>query len=108
MKNLPKTLIALILMQFAFASFSPVQSQEKKPATVKTETMKCWVSMDCAGCQEKIEKNLPFEKGVTGLQVDLPTKMVSVTFKSGKTTPEKIEKALQKLGFETEIVKEKK
>lgn len=106
--NLKKLLVALLFVQIAITGISTIYAQEKKSQPTKLETMKCWASMDCSSCQEKIEKNIPFEKGVTGLQVDLPTKMVTVTYKPGKTTPEKIEKALQKLGFETEIIKEKK
>jgi len=84
------------------------KDQDQKKEEPKSATMKCWVSMDCEACKAKIEKNLPFEKGVTGLKVDLPTKTVEVTYKTAKTSPEKLEKAIQKLGFKTEIIPEKK
>ena len=108
MKTLMKTFAALILIQAAFAGQLPADAQTRKETAKKTETMKCWVSMDCEVCQAKVEKNIPFEKGVTALAVDLPTKMVTVTYRPDKTTPEKLEKALQKLGFKTEIIPDKK
>jgi periplasmic mercuric ion binding protein len=106
MKNIFKTLAVLILIQVAFASAYQAIGQDKK-VKGKTETMKCWTSMTCEKCVAKIEKNIPFEKGVTDLQVDLPTKMVTITYKPEKTSPEKLEKALKKLGYKTEIVTDK-
>lgn len=108
MKNIFKTVAVLILVQVAFAWSVQVSAQDKKTKSAKTETMKCWVSMDCASCKAKIEKNIPFEKGVSDLQVDLPTKMVTISYKPAKTSPEKLEKALQDLGYKTEIIPEKK
>jgi copper chaperone CopZ len=100
------TLAALILLQLVFAAPAQLIGQEKKQKAVKTETMKCWASLHCETCQAKVEKNIPFEKGVTDIKVDLPTKIVTVTFRPDKTSPAKLEKAIQKLGFTTEIVKE--
>jgi len=108
MKNLMKTLAVLMIIQVAFAASVQVSAQDKKQKSTKTETLKCWASMTCEKCQAKVEKNIPFEKGVTALSVDLPTKMVTVTYRPDKTSPEKLEKAIQKLGFKTEIIPEKK
>jgi len=103
-----KTFAALMILQVAFAVCTQVTAQDKKQKAAKTETMKCWVSMDCESCKAKIEKNIPFEKGVSDLKVDLPTKMVTLTYKPDKTSPEKLEKAIQKLGYKTEIIPDKK
>ena len=103
-----KTLATLMIIQVAFAWAAPLSAQDKKEKVKKTEVMKCWTSVTCANCVAKVEKNIPFEKGVTALEVDLPTKMVTVTYRPDKTSPEKLEKALQKLGFKTEIIPEKK
>lgn len=109
MKNLLKTVAALILIQVAFAWSIDVVGQEKKHKSKNaTETMNCWTSMSCEKCVAKIEKNIPFEKGVSALTIDLPTKMVTITYKPAKTSPEKLEKALQKLGYKTEIIPDKK
>ncbi len=108
MRNFVKTFTAFLLIQFAIAGFSTILAQDKISKPKKTETMKCWVSMDCSSCQTKIEKNMSFEKGVSDLKVDLPTKMVTITYKPAKTSPEKLEKALQELGFKTEVIADKK
>ena len=108
MKTKNKVTIALVAMlMVGFMGVNSVQAQEKKAAKEKkVETLKYWVSMDCGNCQAKIEKNIAFEKGVTDLQVDLPTKIVTVKYRPGKTSADKIEKAIQKLGFTTEVIKE--
>jgi copper chaperone CopZ len=108
MKNFIKTIAALILIQFVFAGSEHVMGQDKNEKSAKTETMKCWVSISCEKCVAKVEKNIPYEKGVTGLAVDLPTKTVTITYKPAKTNPVKLEKALQKLGYKTEILPDQK
>jgi len=104
MKESLKILVFLIMAQFAAVASFQVQAQAKKKD--KTETVKYWVSMSCANCQAKVEKNIPFEKGVKGLETDLTAKTVTIKYQPAKTSPEKLEKAIQKLGFKTEIIKE--
>ena len=108
MKSLIKSVAILIFVQVVFAWSIQVAGQDKKQKVAKTDTLKCWVSMDCESCKTKIEKNIPFEKGVSDLKVDLPTKMVAIAYKPEKTTAEKLEKAIQKLGYKTEIIPDKK
>jgi copper chaperone CopZ len=108
MKSVFKAIAVLFLLQAVFIGPAQLSGQDKKQKAVKTETMKCWVSMDCEGCKAKIEKNIPFEKGVSDLAVDLPTKTVTITYKPEKTNQEKLEKAIQKLGYKTEIIQDKK
>ncbi|HBB92438.1 MAG: hypothetical protein A2X22_10510 [Bacteroidetes bacterium GWF2_49_14] len=103
-----KTFAALILIQVAFAGTISLIAQDKAGKAEKVKTMKCWASMTCANCQAKIEKNIAYEKGVKDLVVDLPSKIVTITYRTDKTSPEKLEKAIQKLGFKTETVVEKK
>lgn len=106
MKLLKSILLIAVVAGLAFPK--NLTAQEEKTKDTKTATLKCWVSMDCEKCKAKIEKNIPFEKGVTGLKVDLPTKTVEVTYKTAKTSPDKLEKAIQKLGYKTEVLPEKK
>ncbi len=102
-----RTIAILMIIQVAFAGTFSLAAQDKAAKTEKVKTMKCWASMDCAKCQAKIEKNIAFEKGVKDLAVDLPTKIVTITYRTDKTSPEKLEKAIQKLGYKTEMVVEK-
>jgi periplasmic mercuric ion binding protein len=105
MRNILKSLVILVVFQFSLAMAFTASAQDKnKEKEEKETTMKCWVSMTCAGCQAKIEKNIAFEKGVTGLETDLTTKTVTIKYNTKKTDPGKLEKAIQKLGYKTEIL----
>lgn len=57
------------------------------------------VSMTCENCQKRIESNIPYEKGVTDLKVDLPQKLVTIEYRTDKTTPDKLKAAIKKMGF---------
>lgn len=104
-----KKTIALIALFLAVGTLiMSIQAQEKKETKKesKVETLTCWTSVDCEACKTKIEKNIAYEKGVKDLKVDLKTKLVTVTYRKDKTTPEKLEKAIQDLGYKTEVIKE--
>lgn len=64
------------------------------------------VEMDCHSCKEKIEKNIPFERGVKGLLVDLEKNLVTVTYKASKTDIAKLQKGFTKIGFTATEVKD--
>lgn len=57
------------------------------------------VAMDCHSCEKKIKDNIRFEKGVTGIKVDLNAQTVQITYKADKTNEENLSAALTKLGF---------
>ena len=106
MKSIVQSVLFIVLAQFILAGSMHVNGQSNKKD--KTDTVKYWVSMSCENCKAKVEKNIPFEKGVKGLEADLKTKTVTITYRTDKTNPAKLEKAIQELGFKTELVKEEK
>ncbi|MCW3788104.1 heavy-metal-associated domain-containing protein [Plebeiibacterium sediminum] len=99
MKNLKLLFTVMIL----FIGLTTTFAKDKK-AEVKEVTYTC--SVDCHACKEKIMKNIPYEKGVKKVVVDLDQKLVTVAFKEDKNTTENIQKALENLGYEA-AVKEK-
>ena len=86
----PLLILMLFITSLAFA-------QDKKGNDKETVTFE--VSMNCQSCQKRIEKNIPYEKGVTNLKVDLPNKTVSIEYKSDKTSVANLQKAIEKLGY---------
>ena len=76
--------------------------QNKKPANDK-EKVVFDVSMTCENCQKRIENNIAFEKGVTDMKVDLAKKTVEIEFKKSQTTVEKLQAAIEKLGYEVKL-----
>ena len=93
----------VVLMMTVMASFA--QKQEKK-SDVKTVTYSC--NMHCHSCQEKIEHNIAFEKGVKAITADVENKTVTVTYKTKKNSEEGIKKALIDLGYKVEVIEPKK
>lgn len=101
-----KFVVSLTMMIALLGMFTQVQAQEKKTKSKadKVEKMTCWASIDCESCKTKVEKNIAFEKGVKELDVDLKKKLITISYRSDKTNPQKLEKAIQDLGYKTEIV----
>lgn len=95
MKNLKiyATVILLIVgMVTLFAKDNP---------KIKEVTYNC--SIDCNSCKEKIMKNIPYEKGVKKVVVNIEEQLVTITYREDKNTKEGIEKAIEKLGYTAEV-----
>ncbi len=93
---------SLFLMFLAAMIFSTSNLNAAGP---KTETTAYWVSIHCTSCKQKIMDNIPFEKGVRDITIDIATKKVEVTYDPRRTNSEKIGSAIEKLGYEVRILK---
>jgi len=91
---------AIITMLFMF-SLTQVSVAQKSDDLV---VVKIKAKVDCNGCKAKIEKNIAYEKGVKYVNADVKTKIVTIKYKKGKNTNEKLVAAIQKLGYGGEIV----
>jgi copper chaperone CopZ len=102
-----------IKMMFAAAMIVALgigaHAQDKKETKKETVEITFSVNMHCDHCKKKIESNLPFEKGVKDLKVNLEDKQVCINYDAKKTDKEKLQKAIEKLGYTaTEIQPEAK
>lgn len=98
-QNLKKAALAIAIILFSTAAFAEKQNVKK------VETIVFNVSMDCQGCVNRINKNIPFEKGVKDFQIDFDNLKVSLTYKTKTTNKEILKKALEKLDFIVSEVK---
>ena len=98
-RNLKTAIMALTLVFLTSIAFAG--NEEIK----KVDTVIFKVEMDCMRCVGKIEKNIPYEKGVKALKVDFKTQKVSITYKTKSTNKENLKKALEKMKFNVEEVK---
>ena len=87
---------ALMLALLFSVSVAAEAKTEKKTVTFNVE-------MRCLSCQQKIERNLAYEKGVLDLKADFKTNTVIVTFNPAKTDEKKLMEALKKLGYEATL-----
>lgn len=60
------------------------------------------VPLTCQKCENRIKGNIRFEKGVKKIETSVPAQTVKVEYDDTKTSPEKLQKALEKLGYEAE------
>ena len=88
-----KGIVLVCLLFFLFAAQAIVAQTQKGKNTVIFFVEE----MECEHCKAKVEKNIAFEKGVTGLKCDLEQQTVEITYKTDKTTPEKLIKGFQKI-----------
>ena len=78
------------------------EAQKKNEKTVVFKT-----HLHCESCKAKVEKNLPFEKGIKDLKIDMKAKTITVTYREDKNSLENIQKALEKLDVKVEGVEVK-
>jgi Cu2+-exporting ATPase len=96
----------LTMMICALFAFSMASAQETKKKSNVVKTTFLVESMECENCVKKIEKNIAFEKGVTDLKCELTTKTVEVTYRSDKTTEDKLIAAFKKIDKPAKVLKE--
>ena len=90
-----KTMKFILTAVLALTIVGGIHAQKKNNESEVTFT----VSLHCGGCQKKVENSLPHEQGVKDMKVDLTKKEVWIKFDSQKTDKEKLQKAIEKLGF---------
>ena len=78
-------------------SFGTSFAQNKGVETVQIKT-----SAVCEMCKETIEKEMSFTKGVTEASLDVKSAMLTVSFRSNKTSLEAIRKAINAIGYDAD------
>ena len=97
MKNI---IMLSLLIVFVAINGTKVMAQEKQKVTFT-------VNMTCNHCKLVIMKNIPYEKGVKDVSVDLDKKEVTILFRKDKITTDQLIKAFEKIGY-TAVLKESK
>jgi periplasmic mercuric ion binding protein len=87
-------------MMILFVILTGIAYGQKK----NTEQVVIMTSAECDMCQDRIEGALRFEKGVKKADLDLKTKLVTVTFDTRKTSPEKLRQVIAAQGYHADDV----
>jgi copper chaperone CopZ len=61
-------------------------------------------SIDCDHCKMTIMKNIPYEKGVKDVKVNIPTKEVTVKYRADKNSEIKLAQAIVELGYTAKVI----
>jgi len=96
----------VLLLFCSLFTLSVAFAQDAKKKSNKETVTFVVDGMDCANCVKKIEKNIAFEKGVTDLVCDLPTKTAKITYRSDKTNEGNLTAAFKKIGMEATSAEE--
>jgi len=85
-------ILAMLAVVAGVATAAPKQKAEKKIATVVFTT-----DLDCHHCAQRVLNTIPYEKGIKDVQVDVPTKTVTVKFDAAKNSVESLIKAFESI-----------
>ena len=94
-------ILAMLAVVAGVATAAP--KAEKKIATVVFTT-----DLDCHHCAQKVMNTIPYEKGIKDVQVDVPTKTVTVKFDEAKNSVESLTKAFESIKVKVVKAEEKK
>lgn len=100
----------IILIFVACISLSGITFAQKTQKTDKKnnkETVEFVVTSEdiCDNCVRKINNNIAFEKGVTGIDIDKEFNKVKITYRKDRTSPQKLKTAFSKIKMDVEEVK---
>ncbi len=90
------TLLTLLTAQVTQAQTGP------KAKAAGTEQVQLKTSAVCDMCKTRLEKAMAYEKGVQAAVLDVPTQVLTVTYRPEKTTPEALRTAVQKTGYDAD------
>lgn len=96
-----KTVLNIFFLAILLGTANMAKGQDPEP---KEKEIKIQTSAICGMCEERIETNMAFEKGVKSVELDDKTKIVTITYKTAKTDPDKLRKAISKLGYDADDV----
>jgi copper chaperone CopZ len=82
-------------------------NQENNSKNMETVEFKC-SGMHCSGCENNIKAEVNKLDGIKEVKADATTKLVSVVYFPEKTNKEKISKAINEAGYDTELTKSEK
>jgi periplasmic mercuric ion binding protein len=91
MRIIKIVLIVLLVVNISLAG--------DNPTIIKIKT-----SAVCGMCKRKIEKNLAYEKGIEDVNLDIPSKILTVKFNPKKTNLNTIKKIVADTGYDADEI----
>ncbi|SFT68657.1 Copper chaperone CopZ [Lishizhenia tianjinensis] len=93
-----KFLIALMaIVALTFNTNANTEDGGKKEARIQTNAQ-------CGECKERIENKLNYTKGIKFAEMDLTTKIVTVSYNEKKITLDEIKKVISEIGYSADDV----
>jgi periplasmic mercuric ion binding protein len=76
-------------------------------ASAQKETVQIKTSAECVAncCKDRIEEEMQFTKGVTAVNLNIESQVLTVTFKTKKNSVENIRKIISSIGYDADDVR---
>jgi len=94
-----------LIVVLAVAIFSVTGVKLKAQSSRETKKVEIKTSSQCEMCKERLEKAFAYEKGVKSSELDVETAVFTVEYLPNKTTPEKLQLAVTKIGYDADSLK---
>jgi copper chaperone CopZ len=99
--NLFRSLLLVLSVLFA-SSAARAQTAPAAKAKPGTAQLQIKTSAVCDMCKARLEKALMYEKGVQSAQLDVPSQVLTVSYRADKTSPEALRGAVQATGYDAD------
>jgi mercuric ion binding protein len=100
-----KLLTAFLLSFISLSAFNTQAQTQPEAAKAKgpaIETVQFKTSAVCDMCKARLEKSLAYEKGVQTATLDVPSQVLTVSFRPDKTSVAALRTAVQKTGYDAD------
>ena len=95
-----KNVMNLIMLVLVMASCAVSGGGDASKVTAKIMT-----NAECGDCKERIESKLNFERGIMYAELDVPSKVLTVKFKTNSISIEQIRQIVSEIGYDADEVK---
>ena len=85
-------LLVFILLSNAIHAQEPIEVQGGHQIEILTSAV-------CDMCKETLEYDLTFQRGVKSVNLDVPSKVLTVVYNERRTTPDAIRKRVTEIGY---------
>ena len=94
-----KKIISILAIILTISTLVSLAAEPPKTAELKIKT-----SAKCGMCKKRIERDLGVSKGIVYSNLNLDDKVVTITYNTKKTSPEKIKEVISKIGYDADEV----
>ncbi len=101
-----KKIILMVIAMVMTVGIAEV-SAANEAKDVKIETSKFMTDIDCEHCVTKVMNYMPTQKGIKDVEVDLPKKVITISYDSEKTSTKSIIKLFKKIDITATVLEEK-
>ncbi|MFR9503696.1 MAG: heavy-metal-associated domain-containing protein [Rikenellaceae bacterium] len=92
-----KKIILMVIAMVMTVGISEVSAAKKEKKEASITTTQFVTNISCAHCEKKVMDYMPFQKGVKEVTVDLPKKIVTVSYDSSKSSNKDLIKRFSKI-----------